>query len=231
MKTGPVRLTLQLQGQRREDDAAGDAALRRPRPRTGNAGWQRAGPGDHGQPGARGRIARSRCSRTPWASSWLEGRSTIAVALAGQGVSERQIVEHLERQGRLGNRQWHDRGRSTSPRSCAASSRGRFSGLRHRPRREDAIQRVRGHLHHHQRRRRQPGPAAGEPAVRVTGAGSFNLPARSLDYTVRPKIAALNANTDRAVINLSNVEIPVRIEGLGTSPTSAWRARSRSWRP
>ena len=56
------------------------------------------------------------------------------------------------------------------------------------------------------------------PNLRVTGAGSFNLPARSLDYTVRPKIAALNATTDRAVINLSNVEIPVRIEGPWDKP-------------
>ena len=54
--------------------------------------------------------------------------------------------------------------------------------------------------------------------LRVTGAGSFNLPARSLDYTVRPKIANLNATTERAVINLSNVEIPVRIEGPWEKP-------------
>ena len=56
------------------------------------------------------------------------------------------------------------------------------------------------------------------PNLRVTGAGSFNLPARSLDYTVRPKIASLNANTERAVVNLSNVEIPVRIEGPWEKP-------------
>jgi AsmA protein len=54
--------------------------------------------------------------------------------------------------------------------------------------------------------------------LRVTGAGSINLPARSLDYTVRPKIANLNATTERAVINLSNVEIPVRIEGPWEKP-------------
>jgi len=46
----------------------------------------------------------------------------------------------------------------------------------------------------------------------------FDLPARSLDYTVRPKIDTLNANTDRATINLSNVEIPVRIEGPWEKP-------------
>ena len=54
--------------------------------------------------------------------------------------------------------------------------------------------------------------------VRVSGAGSFNLPARTLDYTVRPKVASLNASTDRAVINLSNVEVPVHIVGTWDKP-------------
>ena len=35
---------------------------------------------------------------------------------------------------------------------------------------------------------------------------------------MRPKIANLNATTERAVINLSNVEIPVRIEGPWEKP-------------
>ena len=53
---------------------------------------------------------------------------------------------------------------------------------------------------------------------RVTGSGSFNLGARSLDYTVRPKVASVNATSERAVINLSNVEIPVRIHGSWEKP-------------
>ena len=35
---------------------------------------------------------------------------------------------------------------------------------------------------------------------------------------MRPKVASLAANTERAVINLSNVEIPVRIEGPWDKP-------------
>ena len=35
---------------------------------------------------------------------------------------------------------------------------------------------------------------------------------------MRPKVASLNASTDRVVINLSNVEIPVRIEGPWDKP-------------
>jgi AsmA protein len=56
------------------------------------------------------------------------------------------------------------------------------------------------------------------PNLRVSGAGNFNLPARTLDYTVRPKVASLNASTDRAVINLSNVEVPVHIDGPWDKP-------------
>jgi AsmA protein len=53
--------------------------------------------------------------------------------------------------------------------------------------------------------------------LNVTGAGSFNLPARSLDYTVRPKVA-VNASSERAVINVGALEIPVRIEGPWEKP-------------
>ena len=148
---------------------------------------------------------------------WLEGRSTIAVALAGQGVSERQIVATLNGKVDLATTNGTIDAIDVA-KILRGIEQGRFTGLRHRAGREDALQRARRHLHHRQRHRRQPGPAVGEPQLRVTGAGSFNLPARSLDYTVRPKIAALSANTERAVINLSNVEIPVRIEGPWDKP-------------
>jgi hypothetical protein len=35
---------------------------------------------------------------------------------------------------------------------------------------------------------------------------------------VRPKVSTPNSGTDRAVVNLSNVEIPVRIEGSWDKP-------------
>ena len=54
-------------------------------------------------------------------------------------------------------------------------------------------------------------------SVRVSGSGTVNLAARSLDYTVVPKIQA-SASGERFAINLGNVEIPVRIEGSWDKP-------------
>jgi AsmA protein len=53
--------------------------------------------------------------------------------------------------------------------------------------------------------------------LRVTGAGSFNLTARTLDYTVRPKVS-MTGGGERAVVNVQNVEIPVRIVGSWDKP-------------
>src|SRR5262249_15891447 len=54
-------------------------------------------------------------------------------------------------------------------------------------------------------------------SVRVSGAGSVNLAARSLDYTVIPKFQG-NASGERFAINLGTIEVPVRIEGSWDRP-------------
>ena len=148
---------------------------------------------------------------------WLEGRSTIAVALAGQGVSERQIVTTLNGKVDLatnnGTIDAVDVGKI-----LRGIEQGRFGGLRVAPGEKTPFSELAGTFNIANGIADNQDLRLVSPNVRVTGAGSFNLPARSLDYTVRPKIAALNATTDRAVINLSNVEIPVRIEGPWDKP-------------
>ena len=148
---------------------------------------------------------------------WLAGQSTIAVALAGQGVSERQIVTTLNGKIDLatnnGTIEAVDVGKI-----LRGIEQGRFGGLRVAPGEKTQFSELAGTFNIANGIADNQDLRLVSPSVRVTGAGNFNLPARSLDYTVRPKIAALNATTDRAVINLSNVEIPVRIEGPWDKP-------------
>ena len=148
---------------------------------------------------------------------WLEGQSTIAVALAGQGVSERQIVGTLNGKVDLatnnGTIDAIDVGKI-----LRGIEQGRFGGLRIAPGEKTPFSELAGTFTIANGVADNQDLRLVSADVRVTGAGSFNLPARSLDYTVRPKVAALNATTDRAVINLSNVEIPVRIEGSWDKP-------------
>src|SRR5262249_898872 len=55
------------------------------------------------------------------------------------------------------------------------------------------------------------------PRLRVTGQGTINLAQRQLDYTVNPRIAG-GVNAPGVVINVKNIEIPVRIEGSWDKP-------------
>ena len=130
---------------------------------------------------------------------WLEGRSTIAVALAGQGVSERQIVEHLERQGRPGDDATAPSTASTSASSCASIEQGRFGGLRIAPGEKTPFSEFAGTFTIANGVAAQPGPAAGEPArARHRRRAPSICPARRLDYTVRPKIAGAQCHAPTA---------------------------------
>jgi len=145
------------------------------------------------------------------------GQSTIAVALAGQGVSERADRRQLERQGGPG-----DEERSIDAIDVAKVLRGiepgALHGPAHRGRREDAFSELAGIFAITNGVADNQDLRLVSANVRVTGAGSFNLPARTLDYTVRPKSPLSMPRQRRAVINLSNVDIPGRIEGPWDKP-------------
>jgi AsmA protein len=148
---------------------------------------------------------------------WLEGRSTLTVALAGQGASERQIISTLGGKIDL----------ATSDGTVDAIDvgkilrnigEGRFTGLRVAQGEKTPFSELAGSFTITNGVADNQDLRLVSANVRASGAGSFNLPARTLDYTVRPKVASLNASTDRAVINLSNVEVPVHIFGPWDKP-------------
>jgi AsmA protein len=148
---------------------------------------------------------------------WLEGRSTLTVALAGQGASERQIISALSGKIDLattgGTIDAIDVGKI-----LRSIGEGRFTGLRVAQGEKTPFSELAGSFTIANGIADNQDLRLVSSNLRVSGAGSFNLPARTLDYTVRPKVASLNASTDRAVINLSNVEIPVHIDGPWDKP-------------
>jgi AsmA protein len=148
---------------------------------------------------------------------WLEGRSTLTVALAGQGASERQIITTLGGKIDLattgGTIDAIDVGKI-----LRGLGEGRFTGLRVAQGEKTPFSELAGSFTIANGIADNQDLRLVSPNLRVSGAGTFNLPARTLDYTVRPKVASLNASTDRAVINLSNVEIPVHIDGSWDKP-------------
>jgi len=148
---------------------------------------------------------------------WLEGQSTIAVAIAGQGVTERQIITTLNGKVDMATANGSIDAVDVA-KILRGIEQGRFAGLRVAAGEKTPFSELAGTFTIANGVADNQDLRLVSTNLRVTGAGSFNLPTRSLDYTVRPKIANLNATTERAVINLSNVEIPVRIEGPWEKP-------------
>jgi len=55
------------------------------------------------------------------------------------------------------------------------------------------------------------------PAVRATGSGTIDLPARSLDYTVKPTLVA-SAEGEGGEQDLAGIEVPVHVTGPWSAP-------------
>jgi AsmA protein len=216
VKTGPVRLSLQLK------DSVANLTLEEMQLYEGRGRGVVTLDGRNQAPATTANLMLEGISAQPLLKDalgfeWLEGRSTIALALAGQGVSERQIVSSLNGKVDLATTDGTIDAIDVA-KILRGIEQGRFTGLRVAAGEKTPFSELAGTFNIVNGVADNQDLRLVSPNVRVTGAGSFNLPARSLDYTVRPKIAALNANTDRAVINLSNVEIPVRIEGPWDKP-------------
>lgn len=147
---------------------------------------------------------------------WLEGRSTITLALAGQGVSERQMIETLNGKVDMATGNGAINGFDVG-KLLRSIEQGRIPDLGMSPTEKTPFSELAGTytvtagVAHNQDLRLV------SPNLRVTGSGSVNLGARSLDYTVNPKVLA-SSSGERAVINLAGVELPVRIEGPWEKP-------------
>ncbi len=147
---------------------------------------------------------------------WLEGRSTIALALAGQGVSERQMIETLNGKVDMATVNGAINGIDVG-KLLRNIERGRFGDLGASAGEKTAFSEFAGTYTIANGVAQNQDLRLVSDSLRATGSGSVNLAARSLDYTVTPKIQA-RASGERVVINLGSLEIPVRIEGPWDKP-------------
>jgi AsmA protein len=144
---------------------------------------------------------------------WLAGTGKLAFALAGQGQSERQIIETLNGRAEFtftdgaivginipqmvrgfGRPSGESGGVEKTDFSELASSWVVTAGVA-----ENRDMRL------------------VSPLLRMTGSGSVSLPAREIDYMLRPKIVA-SLSGQGGEQNLSGIEIPVRVHGSLDKP-------------
>jgi AsmA protein len=142
---------------------------------------------------------------------WLSGRGKMTLSLSGKGESERKIIETLKGKAELaiGNGEFSgiDIGKI-----LRAIEQAHFHRLEVAPQDKTPFSELAGtFLINNGVAETQDLRLVG-PYMRVSGAGSSNLVARSADYQVRLKFAE-TAPSEGAVIKVSNLEIPVHVAG------------------
>lgn len=149
---------------------------------------------------------------------WLDGRTSATVALAGQGFSERELVETLSGTVDLRTINGQLSGLNL-PKLIRSLEMGQIPNLQIQPAEKTPFSELAGTYVI------QKGVAQNNDLrlvtanARLTGAGVVQLPARTLAYDVRAKVSGTGATPQQgAVVNFSNIEIPLRIEGPWDKP-------------
>jgi AsmA protein len=142
---------------------------------------------------------------------WLAGRGKIALTLATQGVSERQLIESLN--GNLemeaANGALHGLDLSRVLRDI---ERGQLDAFQVTPGEKTQFSEFAGSFAIANGTAQNQNLRINSPHIRMTGAGSINLAQRQIDYTVRPKVVE-SAAGQSAAVKLAGLEVPVRIHG------------------
>ena len=147
---------------------------------------------------------------------WLEGRSSITLAVAGRGASERQMIETLNGKVEMTTVNGAIGGIDVD-KMLRNIERGRFGELGAAAGEKTTFTEFAGTYAIADGVARNQDLRLVSSSLRASGSGSINLATRSLDYTVTPKVQA-SSSGERAVINLGSIEIPVRVEGPWDKP-------------
>jgi AsmA protein len=149
--------------------------------------------------------------------TWLDGRGRIVLAIAGQGPTDRHIVETLQGKVEMSTTNGAIVGMDIA-RLVGNIERAKFSGLEMGPQDRTPFSELSASFVIADGVAQNQDLQLVSPHLRVSGSGSANLALRQVSYLVRPKIAA-SAAGDGAVVNLAGLEIPVRIEGAWEKPS------------
>lgn len=147
---------------------------------------------------------------------WVAGRGKLSVAAAGQGMTQRQIVETTNGRADFTFNDGAIVGFNVAQ-ILRGLQQGRFSGFeRVASEKTDfselaaSFQIVNGIAQNNDLR-------LTSPLVRLTGAGKVNLPARTIDYVAKPKLVA-NLSGQGGGLNLAGLEVPLKVTGPWDKP-------------
>lgn len=140
---------------------------------------------------------------------WIAGRAKVNIALGGTGASERQIVASLNGRADLQFRDGAVVGYNVQQ-ILANITQGKFSGLERNPAARTDFSEMAASVVFVNGVASNKDLRLISPSLRITGAGSANMPERTIDYLLRPKLG---------VAADGGLEVPVKLAGSWDRPT------------
>jgi AsmA protein len=147
---------------------------------------------------------------------WLAGTGDIKLAVSGAGASEAAIVSSLNGKSEFAVRDGALIGFNLAG-AMRALGEGRVPDFDTSPSEKTDFSTLTGTFNITNGIAQNDDALLQSPLLRATGAGSINLPNRSLDYTVRPKVVA-SLSGQGGESNLSGIEVPLHITGSWDDP-------------
>jgi AsmA protein len=148
---------------------------------------------------------------------WFDGRSGIAVALAGRGLTERQMVASLKGTVDLKTTNGSIVGFDL-PKFVRNLEQGRFLALEIAPTDRTPFSEMAGTFTLTNGIARNQDLRVITQNVRLTGSGAIDLPRQEIDYTLNTKLSGSGTQGQGTVLSFSNIEIPLRVEGPWEKP-------------
>ncbi len=147
---------------------------------------------------------------------WLAGTGDVTLALSGRGASETAIVQSLNGKSNVAVRNGAIIGFNLGA-AMRALSEGNVPDFKTSAAEKTDFSELTGSFVITDGIAKNDDLQLASPLLRATGSGSVDLPARSLDYTVRPKLVA-SLSGQGGEKNLRGIEIPVHITGPWEKP-------------
>lgn len=146
----------------------------------------------------------------------LTGKGRLALALAGQGATERQLVETLNGKFEFAFADGAIIGINVAE-MMRGLGKGRFGGLGTAPSDKTDFSEMTSTWTVNQGVAENQDLKLLSPLMRLSGAGRVTLPTREVDYMLRPKLVASLSGQGGAQ-DVNGVEVPVRVHGPWENP-------------
>ncbi len=148
---------------------------------------------------------------------WLSGTGRMQLALAGQGASEKQIVDSLDGTASFGFANGAVAGWNV-PQILRGLSQGRLVGFDRTPTEKTDFSELSASFAIKDGVAENQDLKLASPMLRASGAGRIMLGARQIDYTVKPKVVGSLAGQG-GPLNLTGLEVPIRVKGSWDGPS------------